>query len=484
MSGAAPPCDPAPTRDPVPMPPQPARTTGAFAALRVRDYRIYWTTGLVSNTGTAMQGVALDWFVLTRTHDGTAVGLTAGLQFAPVLLLGLWGGVLADRKDRRKLLIGAQVAYAVQSLILTVAVFTGHAPLWLVYLLAFGFGCAFTVENPARLSFVPELVGGPLIPNAAGLNILSLNVARLVGPAVAGVLVGAVGSGWVFGLNAASYLVVLGGLLRIRPRPGFVAAAPPPWAGSGTAGLRYVARRPEFLAVFGVFGVAATFAVNFPTTLTLLAGRVFHAGASGLGLMNAALAVGTVAGTLVAARRSRPRAARVVAAGVAFGLTEAVASVMPGYTEFLALLAATGFVLMILNAGVSAFVQREVDEAMRGRVMAVYTVISMGGTPLGAPLTGWVSQHVGTRAGFGAGPLVAAAAAVAIGLWLRRRTPAAAPGHPAAVPGRPAAAPSHPAAAPGHPATAPGHRQLPLVTSESRTTTDTPPPVPVALEEP
>ena len=393
--------------------------TAGFAALRVRDYRTYWTTGLVSNIGTAMQGVALDWLVLTRTHSGTAVGLTAGLQFAPVLLFGLWGGVLADSQNRRTLLIGAQIAYAVQAALLAVTVLTGHAPLWLIYLLSFGLGCAFTVENPARLSFVSELVGGPLIPNAAGLNILSLNVARLIGPGIAGVLVGAIGSGWVFAVNAVSYLVVLTGLLTIHPRASFVPAERAPWSGSGTAGLRYVAKRPEFLAVFAIFGVTMTVAVNFPTTLTLFAGRVFDVGASGLGLMSTALSVGTVAGTLVAARRVRPRVGSVVIGGVLFGLSEAVAATMPGYLWFLALLLPTGFTLMTLNTGVSAYVQTEVTEAMRGRVMAVYTVISMGGTPLGAPLTGWISQHAGVRTGLGAGALASALATVGVACWLR-----------------------------------------------------------------
>jgi hypothetical protein len=154
-----------------------------FAALRVRDYRIYWSTGVISNVGTAMQGTALDWYMLSITHSGTAVGWTTGLQFAPVLLFGLWGGVLADRWPRRRLLLTAQSLYALQALVLTIAVLSGHAPPWLIYLLAFGLGCVFTVENPTRLSFVAELVGAPLIPNAAGLNILSLNAARLIGPA-------------------------------------------------------------------------------------------------------------------------------------------------------------------------------------------------------------------------------------------------------------------------------------------------------------
>jgi MFS family permease len=389
-----------------------------FAALAVRDYRVYWATGLLSNIGTAMQGVALDWYVLTLTHSGTAIGWATGLQFTPVLLFGLWGGVLADRYDRRKLLLVCQSLYAAQALLLSVAVLSGSAPLWLIYLLCFMLGCVFTVENPARLSFVTELVGGALIPNAAGLNILSLNVARLVGPAITGVLISVIGSGWLFAMNAASFAIVLTGLLTIHPhgRP----AHRTPWAGAGTEGLRYVAARPQLLAVFLVFGMAATFAVNFPTTLTLFAGRVFDVGSRGLGLMSTALSVGTVAGTLVANRRRRPRVQTVVVSCVLFGTSEIVAALMPGYLWFLALLLPAGFTLMILNTAISAFVQTEVSEAVRGRVMAVYTVISMGGTPIGGPVVGWISQREGARWGLAGGAAVAVVAALAVALWLRR----------------------------------------------------------------
>ncbi|MCG7203407.1 MFS transporter [Streptomyces arenae] len=420
--------------------------SGVFAALRVRDYRIYWSTGLVSNTGSAMQGVALDWFVLTRTHSGTALGWVAGLQFAPVLLFGLWGGVLADRHDRRTLLLWTQALYAAQALLLTGMVLSGHAPLWLLYVLSFALGCVFTVENPARLSFVTELVGRPLIPKAAGLNILSLNAARLVGPAIAGVLIGAIGTGWVFALNAASFTVVLAGLLSIRPRQG-TAPGPdrPPWTGAGAAGLRYVAARPELVGVFTVFGLTATFAVNFPTTLTLFAGRVFDVGSRGLGFMNTALAVGTVAGTMAATRGISPRVRTVVVGALLFGGFEALAALMPSYPAFLVLLLPVGFTLMTLNTAVSAFVQSEVSDAMRGRVMAVYTVISMGGSPVGAPAVGWISQHVGVRWGLAGGAAVAVLVAAAVAWWLAHATPTPAAVTAPAV-ARPNPAPSRTAA--------------------------------------
>ncbi|MHA6757650.1 MFS transporter [Streptacidiphilus sp. PAMC 29251] len=414
---------------------------GTFSALRVRDYRVYWSTGLVSNIGSAMQGVALDWFVLTLTHSGTAVGWAAGLQFAPVLLFGLWGGVLADRCDRRTLLLWTQSLYAVQALLLAVAVLSGHAPLWMVYLLSFALGCVFTVENPARLSFVTELVGGSLIPNAAGLNILSITAARLIGPAIAGVLIGVIGTGWVFAVNGLSFAAVLVGLLTIRPQP---RPAPPvrtAWAGAGAEGLRYVAARPELVAAFAIFGLVATFGMNFPTTLTLFAARVFDVGSSGLGFMSTALSVGTVAGVLAAARRGSPRVRTVVVGALLFGAAEAATALMPSYPAFLVLLLPTGFALMMVNTAVSAFVQAEVDNAVRGRVMAVYTVVSMGGTPLGGPVIGWVSQEAGARWGMASGAAASVLAAVTVALWLsrlRRRTRVdAATGLPRRAGGRP-----------------------------------------------
>ncbi|MEY9855972.1 MFS family permease [Catenulispora sp. GAS73] len=409
----------------VPSAPSSPPTRKAFAALAVRDYRIYLSTGLVSNIGTAMQGVALDWFVLTHTHSGTAVGWTTGLQFAPVLLFGLWGGVLSDRYDRRVLLLTAQTLYAVQAAILSVAVFTGHAPLWLIYLLSFWLGCVFTVENPARLSFVTELVGGALIPNAAGLNILSLNMARLVGPAAAGMLISAVGTGWVFVINMASFAVVLAGLTAIRPAPRTTARARTPWKGAGTAGLRYVAARPRLLAVLAIFGLVMTFGANFPITMTLFAGQVYGVGSRGLGFMSTALAVGTIAGTLVAARRAAPRVRKVVTGAALFGAAEAAAALAPAYAVFLVLLVPAGFGLMTLNTAVSGYVQTEVDEAMRGRVMSVYTVVAMGGTPIGGPAIGWICQHAGVRWGMGAGAAASVAAAGLVALWLVSRTRAA-----------------------------------------------------------
>ena len=394
---------------------------GAFPALRVRDYRLYWSAGVLSNVGTSMQGTALDWYVLTRTHSGTAVGWTTGLQFAPVLLFGLWGGVVADRRSRRTLQVVTQSLYALQALILTVAVFSGHGPIWLVYLLAFGLGCVFTVENPARLAFVAELVGPPLIPHAAGLNILSLNAARLLGPAIAGLLISTFGTGWVFALNTASFAAVLAALLAIRPRALPRVAGPAvSWPRAAREGLRYILDRPSLFGVFAIFGIAATFAVNFPISLTLFAGRVFGTGSTGLGLMNTALSVGTIAGTLTASRSRAPGPRKVVISTLLFAAAETGAACAPEYRSFLLLLVPVGFLLMTLNTAVSAYAQTHVDEAVRGRVMAFYTVVSMGGTPIGGPLIGWVSQHAGARVGLVSGALLAALGALGVGLWLLR----------------------------------------------------------------
>ncbi|MBB4966261.1 MFS transporter [Saccharothrix violaceirubra] len=388
----------------------------AFPALRERHYRVFWITGLVSNTGTAMQAVALDWYVLTITGSGTAVGWAIGLQYAPVLLFGLWGGSVVDRFPRRTVLLVAQTLYALQAATLAVLVFTGTAQLWAIYALSFLLGSVFLVENPTRLSFVSELVGRTLIPNAASLNIASLTAARLTGPAIGGLLITWVGPGWVFAVNFVSFGVVIGGLLSIATR-----AAPRRATISASAGVTYVLGRPGLVGVLAAFGVVATFGLNFPITLTMFAGEEFGLGAWGLGVMSTAMAVGMVAGTVTVGRRVFPSVRTVMVAAVAFGVLECVAAVMPVYPAFLVVLAATGFAVMSLNTFVSAYVQLDVTEAVRSRVMAIYTVISMGGTPIGGPIIGWVSEHAGVRVGMAAGGVVSIAFGLGAALWFARR---------------------------------------------------------------
>ncbi|MFH8804191.1 MFS transporter [Streptomyces sp. NPDC017936] len=352
---------------------------------------------------------------------GDPAGLSPDTRFPEPDVLFEQAGRLSCRDAWWTLLLWTQTLYAVQALLLTTTVLSGRAPLWLLYVLSFALGCVFTVENPARPAFVTELVGRALIPKAAGLNLLSLNAARLTGPAIAGVLIGAIGTGWVFALNAVSFTVVLVGLLSIRPRARETRArSRPAWTGAGAEGLRHVAARPELVGVFTIFGLAATFAVDFPTTLALFADRVFDVGSRELGLMNTALAVGTVAGTIAATRGVSPRVRAVVVGALLFGGCEALAAVMPPYAAFLALLPPAGFTSMTLNTAVSAFVQSEVSDAVRGRVMAVRTVISTGGSPVGAPAVGWVSQHAGARRGLATGAAAAVLAAVGVALWPAR----------------------------------------------------------------
>jgi predicted MFS family arabinose efflux permease len=309
-----------------------------------------------------------------------------------------------------------------------VTVLAGLAELWLILVLSFALGCVFMVENPARLSFVPELVGRDLIPNAAGLNILSLTVARLAGPAIAGVLIAVVGSGWVFVINAVSFSIVIAGLISIRPGPREDHARPrTPWTGAGRAGLRYVAGRPSLVAVFATFGLVSTFGLTFTTTLTLFAGRVFDSGSSGLGFMSAALAAGMIAGALVAARRAAPTPHLVVSGALLFALAEFIAALAPSYGSFLVLLAPAGFCFMILNTAVSAYVQMDVTDAVRGRVMAVYTVISMGGIPIGSPIIGWICDQAGARVGMITGAAVSAAAGAGAAIWFAASRQAARP---------------------------------------------------------
>ncbi|MEU5695266.1 MFS transporter [Actinosynnema sp. NPDC020468] len=391
----------------------------AFPALAERDYRVYWITGLVSNTGTAMQAVALDWYVLNLTGSGTAVGWAVGLQFLPVLLFGLWGGTVVDRFDRRTVLLVCQSLYAAQAVALAVMVAAGASPLWLIYLLTFLLGAVFVVENPARLSFVFDLVGRDRIPNAASLNIVSLTAARLTGPAIGGLLITWIGAGWVFAVNAASFAVVITGLATLRRR---APRTPTTGPSNPLGGLAYVRRRPALIGVLAGFAVVATFGATFPVTLTLFAGTEFHVDARGLGLMSTAMAVGTVSGTLTAGRGTTPTVRAVLLAVAAFGALEAGTAAMPAYPAFLVMLVLTGFAFMYLNTLVSSYVQLDVTEAVRSRVMSVYTVISMGGTPIGGPAIGWLAEHAGVRTAMATGGLLSLAFAAGATTWFLRHS--------------------------------------------------------------
>jgi MFS family permease len=386
-----------------------------FRSLRVRNYRLFASGQLVSLTGNWMQRVAQDWLVLTLTNSGTALGIVTALQFGPSLLLGLWGGVLADRYDKRKLLLGTQTGLALVALALGVLDVTGLVRYWHVLVLATLLGMITAVDTPTRQSFVVEMVGRDDLTNAVGINSTIFNSARIIGPAVAGVMISAVGTGWAFIANAASSIAVLAGLWLMRR--GELYPAPPLERANGQLrdGVRYVLGRSDLLLPMVLVFIVGTFGMNFQITTALTAKQVFHRTATGYGLLSTSLAVGAFIGAILATRRTRRPSSRfLLHAALAFGVIEVLAGSMPTFDTTAALLVPAGLSMLAFATAANAAVQLGVEPTMRGRVMALYLMCFMGGTPVGAPIIGWVAGAVGPRWGMVGGGLICVLAAVAL----------------------------------------------------------------------
>ncbi|MGW4567940.1 MFS transporter [Streptomyces sp. NPDC004561] len=413
-SGAA--SAPAPTAPTTPVP----RGSSMFSSLRIRNYRLFFLGQVVSNTGTWMQRIAQDWLVLSLTGSSAAVGITTALQFLPMLLFGLYGGVLVDRLPKRPALLVTQASMAVTALALAFLTLTGHVQVWHVYVAAFAVGLATVVDNPARQSFVSEMVGPEQLQNAVSLNSANFQSARLVGPAVAGVMITGVGTGWAFLANGLSFAAPIAGLLLMRARELHVVERAPRGKGQLREGLRYVAGRPELIWPIVLVGFIGTFGFNFPVWLSAYANGVFHAGAGAYSLFNTLMAVGSLCGALLAARRGTARLRILIAAATAFGALEIVAALAPQYWLFALLMVPIGICGLTVNVTANTAVQMATDPAMRGRVMALFMMVFMGGTPLGAPVVGWITDTYGARIGFALGGVVSAAAAAVIGLVLVR----------------------------------------------------------------
>ncbi|MFF4019425.1 MFS transporter [Streptomyces sp. NPDC001843] len=391
-----------------------------FSSLKIRNYRLFFIGQVVSNTGTWMQRIAQDWLVLSLTGSSAAVGITTALQFLPMLLFGLYGGVLVDRLPKRPTLLVTQASMALTGLALAALTLTGHVQVWHVYVAAFAVGLATVVDNPARQSFVSEMVGPEQLQNAVSLNSANFQSARLVGPAVAGVMITGVGTGWAFLFNGLSFVAPIGGLLLMRARELHVAQRAPRGKGQLREGLRYVAGRPDLIWPIVLVGFIGTFGFNFPVWLSAYADDVFHAGAGAYSLFNTLMAVGSLVGALLAARRGTARLRLLIAAAAVFGALEIVAALAPSYWLFALLMTPIGIAGLTVNVTANTAVQMATDPAMRGRVMALFMMVFMGGTPLGAPVVGWITDTYGPRVGFALGGVVSAAAAVTIGLILAR----------------------------------------------------------------
>lgn len=405
----------------------PETRDGMFRSLRVYNYRLFAAGGVVSNVGTWMQRTAQDWLVLDLTKgNATALGLTVALQFLPLLLFGLWGGMLADRYPKRTLLIVCQSLMGVLALTMGVLTVTGSAQVWHVCVMAFTLGLIACVEVPARQSFVVEMVGRKDLSNAIALNASSFNLARVIGPAVAGVLIHALGgTGPIFLINFVSFAAVLSGLLLMRTSQLTTPEPVPRGKGQLREGLRYVLARPELLMPILLIAFVSMFTQSFSMSIALMARQVFGAGASSFGVASSMFAIGALGGALMAARRVKPSRRMLVAGAVVFGLCQIVSGLAPWYPLYLIMLVPAGVALISINTAANASVQLATSPEMRGRVMGIYVLVFTGGAPLGAPLLGLISELGGVRTGVVLGgvlTLVGAAAATMLTKVISRRS--------------------------------------------------------------
>jgi MFS family permease len=401
---------------------------GAFAALTSRGYRIYLSGQALANTGAWMQAIAQDWLIFSLTRSSTAVGVTMALQFLPTLLLGLHTGAVADRFPKRRILLTTQLVNATAATALALITIAGVVRPADVYAFALLAGVVFAFDAPTRQVFVTEVVPPGQLRAAISLTAAVFQATRLIGPAIASLLITSVGTGWVFALNAACYLGPTVGLLLLRPSD--LAPARAPGAarepGGARVAARYLRQRPDLLWTIFLVGTVGTFGLNFPIVLTAMAKTAFHGTASTYGLFNIILAVGSAAGALLAGAGRRPRQRTIVAAAAGFGLLQAAAAAMPDMMAFLPLIAAMGLVNLVFQAMANSCVQLAVDPRLRGRVMGLYMLVFMGGTPIGAPVIGAVTTHFGARAGMtvcGAVPVLAAIVTAAAAARTGRRVP-------------------------------------------------------------
>lgn len=390
-----------------------------FASLGVRNYRIYAIGALVSNVGTWMARVAQDWLVLTELtdHSASALGLVTGLQFLPFLLLAPWAGALADRFPKRRLLLLTQSFLMLTSLITGILVVAGVVQLWQIYVLALMQGIATAIDNPSRQAFVSEMVPPSRLANAVSLNSASFNAGRLFGPAVAGLVIAWWGTGIAFLVNTLTFVAVLAALLAMRPSE----LTPAPRArgrGAIRAGLVYVRGRPDIMLVMVLVFVLGTFGMNFQITTALMATREFHKGPGEFGLLGSIMAIGSLAAALLSARRSNPRLRTLLLSLAGFTAATTAAAMAPTYGWFAVALVPVGLAALTALTTANAMVQLRTEPAMRGRVMALYMAIFMGGTPFGSPVIGWIGDTFGPRWTIAVGPIALGLTLLVVSAWL------------------------------------------------------------------
>lgn len=390
-----------------------------FGSLDSRNYRLYFGGGLISHTGGWMHTMAEAWLVLQLTDDGAAVGTTFAFRFAPVLLFGLWGGAVVDRYDRRRLLIGTNVVTAGLTLALWLLVLTDVAEVRMVFVVAAATGFVTVIDQPAQHAFIEQMVGPERLSNAVALNSAVSNASRMTGPAIAGLVIAQVGTAWVFFVNAASFLAVVAALLAMRTDdliPVLRATARP----RVREGLAYTWSIREIRSTIALVAVVGTLVYNFPTFITILARDTFDGDAGLAGLLMAVLGCGTVVGALAAAHRGRQTSRTVVAAAAALGSLLVVTAAMPTQALVTIALLPVGASAVFFGSTANAHMQLWSAPHFRGRVMAVYSLLTLGSTVVGGPLTGWISERWSARAGLGVAGVATLATAAALGTVARR----------------------------------------------------------------
>lgn len=380
-------------------------STGAFRALRNYNFRVWSIGTLMSNLGTWMQRMAQDWLVLTELtdHDASAVGVVVACQFAPQVVLLPWTGAAADHSDRRRLLFITQAVMGLCAMSLAVLIIGGTVRLWHVYAFALLLGCASAFAEPARQTFIGDMVGEDDLSNAVALNSTLINASRLIGPAIAGLVIAAVGSGWLFAINAATYVVVILSLACMRTEQLHARDRPAPAPGAFFEGLRYVRGRTGLMVLLAMLFVFGALGLNFTIFISTMAATVFHVGSREFGLLASAMAIGSVGGALLAARRPRPTIALIIGGATLFGCGYAIAAVMPNYLLFGVALIIVGAASQTVTTSTASLVQISTEPKMRGRVMALLLTIALGGQPIGALFVGWVADTFGPRWAVGVG---------------------------------------------------------------------------------
>ncbi|MDQ6615970.1 MAG: MFS transporter [Actinomycetota bacterium] len=394
---------------------------GTFRSMRSRNYRLYFYGQLVSTSGTWMQTVALGWLVLRLTNSGFAVGVVTALQFLPMLLIGTYGGVIADRLDKRRTLIATQAGMAVSSAALAAVTWAGANPLWAIYGLSFVLGVFSALDMPVRQAFVSEMVGQDDLPNAVALNSAMFNASRVIGPALGAVLIKLVDVGPVFAINAVSFVAVIAGLMMMRPDELHVTPRVMRAKGQVREGLRYVWHTPELRSTILVLALVGTLAFNFTVVLPVLAKFTFHGDAGTYGWLTSLMGAGSIVGALGVASRLRPTAKLLVGSCLAFGVVMLASAAAPTLMSEYVAIVALGVTSITFMATCNSTLQLTSVPEMRGRVMALYGLVFLGSTPIGGPIVGWISQHFGPRYGLAVGGVATVLAAGAMGSVLLRR---------------------------------------------------------------